>query len=379
MPYIIDIETTGLDRYTDTINLVGVYNTDTNEVHQTETLADFVSLYKQLGLGQSLCIFHNAKFDVPFLEYHYGTKFDNVLDTILLFYLYNPYRKTYALKPLVEELFGIKYDVDIDIKTGLSEQLREYNAMDLQATYLVYKYATERLSEKEVKLAWYLTKVDRIYGEITERGVLIDSLRCNMELSKAKVRLSELEKVIRKYVGPININSTDQLAKVLYGKLQYKPKKKTATGKWAVDTDTLKEYGTELSEALVEYRLLTKLKSSFLEPYQGKSVIHPQFRLTMTTSGRTSSAKPNLQQLPRGATVRNLLKVPSPDYVFVEIDYSQMELRCAGQIANIKEIIRAYKEDKDIHTLTAQLVSGQDEITEQQRFQAKAVNFGKPI
>ena len=377
--YIIDIETTGLDRHKDKINLVGVYEADSNKVYQTTNRAEFRELYKTLGLGSSLCVFHNAKFDMQFLEYHYQTYFNNVLDTIVMFYLYNPYRKSYALKPLIEELFNISYDVSTDIKTGTSKEMLEYNAMDLQVTYLLYKYCTDRLSEKEVRLAKHLTKIDRVYAEITERGGLLEKVRCSLELSKTKVKMAELERFIRKYVGDININSTQQLAKVLYSKLGYVPKRKTEKGLWSVDTNTLKEYGSDLTNALVEYRGLSKLKSAFLEPYNGKDIIHPQFRITGTTSGRTSSAKPNLQQLPRGSTVRNLLRVPSQDYVFVEIDYSQMELRCAGQIGKIKNIIKAYQEDKDIHTLTAQLVSGREEITEQDRFQAKAVNFGRPI
>lgn len=378
MTYIIDIETTGLNRKTDKINVVGILEYETGTIYQTTKWSDFIELANKLDLKASLCIMHNAKFDAGFIDEDYGYRLGNTLDTIMLAYLYNPYRKYYALKGLVADLFGFEYDVDLETKTGVSQEMLEYNKTDLQVTALLYKYFSERLSEKEIQLAKYLTSIDAIYNSITEKGVLVDTKLCKAELKKAAAEIDRLAHKIKSKTGEINLNSSQQLADVLFNKLGYTPTKKTGKGAWSVGTDVLKGFATELTDDLVEYKRLEKLRSSFLQPYSLVDRIFPYFKLTSTTSGRTSSSKPNLQQLPRGSTVRNLLKVPNQHYYFVEIDYSQMELRCAGQIAKVREIIKAYNEDQDIHTLTAKAVTGKDEITEQDRFQAKAVNFGRP-
>jgi DNA polymerase-1 len=374
--YVLDIETTGLDKKADKINMVGVLNLDTNQTHQTESLMDYVNLHKKLDLENSLAIMHNAKFDTDFLELKYKVRFTHPLDTVILYYLYNPYRKSYALKVLTKDLFNYEYDVDLATKTGTGQATKDYNLIDCQMTGLLFKYCTSKMSEKEVKLAEYLTKIDRVYQHITDRGIPIDKDLCKKELASTVKQLNDLYNRISKQTGNINLNSSKQLADLLFNKLKYKPYKKTKTGAWSVDTETMKSYDTDLARDLIEYKRLEKLKSSFLAPYSVRDRIHPRFNIMTTVSGRTSSSKPNLQQLPRGATVRNLILVPDDSYYFFEIDYSQMELRCAGQIAHVKELINSYNRDEDIHVKTAKAVSGKDEVTEDERFQAKAVNFG---
>lgn len=374
--FIIDIETTGLDKKEDKINLVGILEYNGSEMVQVMNPLDFLEEAKRLDLRHNLCVFHNASFDTGFIEQQWGYKFDNVTDTMILYYLYNPYRQNYSLKSLVNELFRYKYDVSLDIKTGVSQQMRQYNLIDLQMTGLLYQFTMERLTEKEVRLAKFLTKAAAIYDKISERGVLIDTSYCKKKLKEVLEETEKLETYIKKQTGDINLNSSQQLAKVLFNKLGYKPVRRTEKGQWAVSSDVLITYETDLSKALLRYKALTKLANSFLIPYSTEKVIHPRFWVTSTKTGRTSSSKPNLQQIPRGPVVRNMLKVPSSEWIFAEIDYSQMELRCAGHIANVKDIITAYREDKDIHTQTAQMISGKEDITSEDRNKAKAVNFG---
>ena len=382
MTYIIDIETTGLDRHTDRINLVGIMDLETGQMFQAESKEEYLKLHTDLGLEYNDCVFHNAKFDTEFLRYQYQVDFKSVLDTMIMFYLYNPYRKFYALKGLVADLFKVKYDVSTEVKTGTSEEMKQYNKQDLQYTGLLYQFLVSRLSEKEVKLSKFLAKIDLVYSKITEKGVLLDRHLCTERLAELEKKLETLSEEIKKQTGDINLNSPKQLGAALFSKLGYEPKKKTAKGEWSLDTDALKSYGTDLTDKLVEYRKLSKIISSFFVPYQGKDTIHPIFRVTGeaggggTVSGRTSCSKPNLQQLPRGPMVRNLLRVPSDEWYFFEIDYSQMELRCAGQIAQVKALIDAYREGRDVHTETAKFMTGKEEITDEDRFQAKAANFG---
>lgn len=372
--YVLDIETTGLDRKVDNINFVGIYSLDTYEIYQTFNKKDFLKLYDELNLDCQLVICHNATFDINFLKYKYGCKFNKVIDTQILYYLYNPYLKKYGLKDLVKLLYKKEYDIDKDLKKQTTGETIEYNKLDLQYTGLIYSFVTNRLTDKEIKLAEYLTKISFIYDKATEQGIKTDKKLCKKVLKEYTKKLDVLEQDLINELGNINLNSPSQLSKALIQK-GYNITTKTKKGSISTSISVLKELNTTLTNKILEYKKMSKLIYAFLQPYSLLDKIHPRFHLTRTTSGRTSSSEPNFQQLPRGNTIRNLITVPD-DYYLVELDYSQMELRAAAHIAYIPNMLQAYNNNMDLHTETARAISGKDNISEQERYQAKAVNFG---
>jgi DNA polymerase-1 len=184
-----------------------------------------------------------------------------------------------------------------------------------------------------------------------------------------------------------NINSPKQLSHILFEKLGLKGGKKTKTG-WSTAADVLEKlrYEDEIVDKVLTYRSYSKLKSTYvdglsavIDPKSGR--IHSTFNQTITTTGRISSTEPNLQNIPirleLGRELRKVFK-PEKDYVYVDADYSQIELRVLAHMADDKELIRAFKEGQDIHTLTASQVFNVpfEEVTSLQRRNAKAVNFG---
>ena len=183
-----------------------------------------------------------------------------------------------------------------------------------------------------------------------------------------------------------NINSTKQLGEILFEKLKLTAKKKTKTG-YSTDVDVLEKikYEHPVIEKILEYRQLQKLNSTYVEgliPYIDETGrIHSKFHQTVTTTGRISSTDPNLQNIPtRMELGRKLRKVFKPEqgYIFVDADYSQIELRVLAHISEDKNMIEAFCNNEDIHAQAASKVFNipLEKVTKEERTKAKAVNFG---
>jgi DNA polymerase-1 len=201
-----------------------------------------------------------------------------------------------------------------------------------------------------------------------------------------RVRLTALEKTIVELAGePFNVNSTDQLRAILFDKLGLPILKKTSTGKPSTDASVLKKMDHPLIEALLEYRELEKLRSTYVDGYlpligpDGR--IHTRFNQMAATTGRLSSDSPNLQNIPvrseSGRTIRRAF-VAGEGSRFLVADYSQIELRVLAHTSGDPFLIGAFKKDQDIHTATAARVWGLDtaEVKPNQRRTAKMINFG---
>ena len=184
-----------------------------------------------------------------------------------------------------------------------------------------------------------------------------------------------------------NINSTKQLGEVLFEKLKLTVKKKTKTG-YSTDVDVLEKikYEHPVIEKILEYRQLVKLNSTYVEGLihyidETTSRIHSKFHQTVTTTGRISSTDPNLQNIPTrmelGKKLRKVFK-PKEDSIYIDADYSQIELRVLAHISLDKHMIEAFNNDEDIHLQAASKVLNIpiNEVTKEQRANAKAVNFG---
>ena len=200
-------------------------------------------------------------------------------------------------------------------------------------------------------------------------------------------RIAELEKSIHEKAGhSFNIASPKQLGQVLFEEMQLPGGKKTKSG-FSTAADVLDKLAPDypIVEEVLEYRALTKLKSTYADGLQAfiadDSRIHTTFHQTITATGRISSTDPNLQNIPMrtelGRAIRKVF-IPSEGYCFTDADYSQIELRILASLSGDEALIEAYRENRDIHRTTASRVfhTPFEEVTDLQRRNAKAVNFG---
>jgi DNA polymerase-1 len=219
------------------------------------------------------------------------------------------------------------------------------------------------------------------------RGIHVHRSELKIYGEKLALRIDQLEKDIYQLVDEqFNINSPKQLGSILFEKLRLPFGKKTKTG-YSTSADILDKLVCEhpVISMILEYRQLTKLKSTYadgLATYIGKDErIHGKFHQTIAATGRISSTEPNLQNIPirmeLGREIRKVF-IPEDGFVFVDADYSQIELRVLAHMSGDERLIAAYQEGQDIHRITASQVfhTPMDEVTSLQRRNAKAVNFG---
>ena len=301
-------------------------------------------------------------------------------------------------------------------KCGFDTALAAYDLNPSQSDYPVSKLATNFLgtqaedgdpvacAEAVWKLRTPLTGelkqqgMERLYNEIElplcdvlyrmeVEGIAIDETTLDSFGKMLSERIDACEKLIYSYSdGPFNINSTKQLGVLLFEKLGLPPVKKTKTG-YSTNVEVLEKLkgSHPIIPAIMDYRMLTKLKSTYadglLKVIGPDGRIRTTFQNLVTATGRLSSTEPNLQNIPvrtdLGAEIRKMF-VPKPGCVLVDADYSQIELRVLSHIANDKVMQDAFKDGLDIHTVTASQVFGVpvEQVTPLQRRHAKAVNFG---
>ncbi len=227
-----------------------------------------------------------------------------------------------------------------------------------------------------------------VLGEMQVNGMRVDEASLRKFGDDLKAQIDVLKKEIYELCGEeFNINSTQQLGNILFEKLNLPVYKKTKNG-YSTDVDILEKLKKEhpVIEKILEYRSLMKLNSTYVEgliPYINKKTgrIHSYFHQTITATGRISSTEPNLQNIPTrvelGKKLRKVFK-PEEGYIFIDADYSQIELRVLAHISQDEHMVEAFKNDEDIHKQVASKVLGipMDEVTKEQRSSAKAVNFG---
>ncbi len=305
-----------------------------------------------------------------------GWRFKCEFDTALAAYLLNPSQSDYPVSKLATNFLGSSVeDGDAaacaeaiwNLKLLLEEELRKTDMLTL------YR-------EIELPLAPVLYAMEK-------RGVGIDRKLLQQFGDMLTRRIDDCEKLINSFCdGPININSTKQLGELLFEKLGLPPVKKTKTG-YSTNADVLEKLKNKhpIIPAIMDYRMLTKLKSTYadglLKVIGEDGRIRTTFQNLVTATGRLSSTDPNLQNIPvrtdLGAEIRKMF-VAKPGYVFVDADYSQIELRVLAHIADDATMQQAFIQGQDVHTATAAQVFGvePDQVTPLQRRHAKAVNFG---
>ena len=272
------------------------------------------------------------------------------------------------------------------------EQAAEYAAEDADVTMKLQQVLWEKLSkeptleklfkEMELPLLGVLSRMER-------RGVLIDSDALFLQSNEIANRLSELEEQAYVLAGqPFNLASTKQLQEILFDKLGLPIIQKTPKGAPSTNEEVLEElaFSHELPKVLVEHRGLSKLKSTYTDklpqmvnPQTGR--VHTSYHQAVTATGRLSSSDPNLQNIPirneEGRRIRQAF-VAREGFTVVAADYSQIELRIMAHLSQDQGLINAFTQGKDIHRSTAAEIFGVvlDEVTSEQRRNAKAINFG---
>src|SRR5690554_4225834 len=317
------------------------------------------------------------------------------MDTALAAYIINPSARTYALEELAERLLGLEVVSPDDDTTeqGMlpfqSEPDLDREARTIEAVRRLAERLGEELTERqeldlfrdfELPLVPVLARMEHA-GIGVDRDYLVS---LGEDLRK---RLLELEEKIVELAGePFNVNSTDQLRAILFDKLGLPVLKKTSTGKPSTDASVLKKMDHPLVEALLEYRELEKLRSTYVDGYlpligpDGR--IHTRFNQMAATTGRLSSDSPNLQNIPvrseTGRTIRRAF-IPREGWWFLVADYSQIELRVLAHMSGDKGLPEAFNETSaDIHTATAARVWGvrPEDVQPEMRRRAKMINFG---
>lgn len=288
---------------------------------------------------------------------------------------------------------GIKKQEQLNLFDENAENNDYEKHLNTLYCYLIYK-----LYEKTTKELEKLEETDlfnnieiplvEVLSEMQYEGIKIDKEELEEFGLTLKQNIEELTQEIYKLSGTeFNINSTKQLGEVLFEKLELPVVKKTKTG-YSTDVDVLEKLKNEhpVIEKILEYRSLTKLNSTYVEglkPYINAVTgrIHSYFHQTITATGRISSTEPNLQNIPTrielGKQLRRAFK-PKEGYLFIDADYSQIELRVLAHISNDEHMIEAFNNNEDIHKQAAASVFKVpiNEVTKEQRSHAKAVNFG---
>ncbi|MEZ7720695.1 DNA polymerase I [Haemophilus parainfluenzae] len=272
------------------------------------------------------------------------------------------------------------------------EQAAEYAAEDADVTMKLQQVLWEKLS-KEPSLEKLFKEIELpllgVLSRMERRGVLIDSDALFLQSNEIANRLSELEEQAYVLAGqPFNLASTKQLQEILFDKLGLPVIQKTPKGAPSTNEEVLEElaFSHELPKVLVEHRGLSKLKSTYTDklpqmvnPQTGR--VHTSYHQAVTATGRLSSSDPNLQNIPirneEGRRIRQAF-IAREGFTVVAADYSQIELRIMAHLSQDQGLINAFTQGKDIHRSTAAEIFGValDEVTSEQRRNAKAINFG---
>ena len=411
--FALDTETDNLDYMT--ANLVGIsFALENGEAAYLPLQLDYLGAPKTLEKTTALTLLkpvlenpaiqkvgQNFKYDLTIFARNgidvQGVAFDTMLESYVLNstgrHNMDDLAKRYLGHQTIsfEEIAG-KGKNQLTFNQIPLEQAAEYAAEDADVTMKLQQVLWEKLSkeptleklfkEMELPLLGVLSRMER-------RGVLIDSDALFLQSNEIANRLSELEEQAYVLAGqPFNLASTKQLQEILFDKLGLPVIQKTPKGAPSTNEEVLEElaFSHELPKVLVEHRGLSKLKSTYTDklpqmvnPQTGR--VHTSYHQAVTATGRLSSSDPNLQNIPirneEGRRIRQAF-IAREGFTVVAADYSQIELRIMAHLSQDQGLINAFTQGKDIHRSTAAEIFGValDEVTSEQRRNAKAINFG---
>jgi DNA polymerase-1 len=348
-----------------------------------------------------LKVAHNMKFDWQIFK-AFGVETRAFDDTILMSYVLDNGVNGHGMDELAAKHFGhttIQFGEIAGIGKSFIgfarvpiDRATEYAAEDADVTLRLWRVFKPRLVAEGMTRVY--ETLDRalspVLARMEQRGVSIDRAILSRLSGEFAQSMARLEAEIHELAGEsFNLGSPKQLGDILFGKMGLPGGKKTATGAWSTSAsvlDDLAEQGHELPSRILEWRQLSKLKSTYTDALPGyvnprTKRVHTCFSMALTTTGRLSSSDPNLQNIPvrneEGRRIRTAF-VPEPGKKILSADYSQIELRILAHVADIPQLRRAFAEGMDIHAMTASEMFGVpiEGMPSEVRRRAKAINFG---
>ena len=343
----------------------------------------------------------NIKFDYIVL-YHHGINMTSMEDTMLMSYTLDAGKNRHNMDTLSEIHLNHKTISYKDIVGSGKKQIsfneveilkaKDYAAEDADVTYRLFKIFEKNLKSEKLKEIYEVFEKPfiKILASMEINGVKIDSNFLNDLSKKFELKIRNLEKKIFKISKKeFNIGSTKQLGEIMYNELKISALKKTKKGSFATSASVMEDLaykGHELPKLILEWRQISKLKNTYSESLptfvnNKTKRVHTSFLLAATTTGRLASSDPNLQNIPiktdDGKNIRKSF-IAEKNNLLVSADYNQIEMRILADLADVKELKKAFKNNEDIHTLTASQVFNIDikKVDSNTRRKAKAINFG---
>ena len=362
-----------------------------------ETLRPFFESTEIIKVG------HNIKFDIQVLH-KYNVKVSSpIYDTMVAHYLINPdmrhnldtLSESYLnYSPIsIESLIGKKGKNQISMRDVSIDKITDYASEDADITLQLKSIFDKEIEVNNLSKIFYNIEIPMInvLSEMETEGIKIDTSYLEKLDKEFEEDLEKLKKEIFKKSGEeFNLNSPKQLGEILFDKLKLVSKpKKTKTGQYSTSEEVLSSLANDhkIIEDILEWRSLDKLQNTYVKslPNEVSSLtnrVHSSFNQTVTTTGRLSSNNPNLQNIPirtaNGQKIRRAFIPRGSDYILMAADYSQIELRVIASMSNEENMIDAFVNNQDIHTMTASKIYNVDpeNVTREQRGNAKTVNFG---
>ncbi len=343
----------------------------------------------------------NLKYDLGVLGHHGVPVAGITFDTMVASFVLNPARRSHSMDALARELLGIepipisdligKGSKQIGFDSVETKRACEYAAEDADVTWQLGEILSEQLAGSDLEPLFHQTEMPlvEVLAAMEAEGVKIDTDVLARMSNQLADRLAELTRQIHQAAGhEFNIDSTKQLAAVLFDELKLPVIKRTKTG-LSTDAETLENLAWQhpVPKLVREYRELTKLKGTYVDTLpemicERTGRIHASFHQTAAITGRLSSSDPNLQNIPIrteiGRQIRRAFVPRDAEHVLLTADYSQIELRVLAHFCQDDALNSAFAEDRDIHRFVASQVFSVplEEVTSEQRSRAKAVNFG---
>lgn len=380
------------------VDLLGDSQGDLTQIPFNEAISTLKPLLEDASI---LKIGQNIKYDWQMLAKH-GIEMTPCDDTMLLSYALDGTSHSNSMDGMSKLFFDYepikfgdvagkgKNQVTFD-KVSLDKAL-DYAAEDADITRRLHHILKPRVAAE--KMATVYEDIERplipVIGQMELNGIKVDPIILKEMSAGFSKKIITLEKQIQDEAGTeFNVGSPKQIGEILFDQMGLEGGKKTKTGQWSTDVGTLEKLsaqGNQIVTNILEWRGLSKLKSTYtdalqeqINPQTGR--VHTSFSMAGTSTGRLASSDPNLQNIPirteEGRKIREAF-IAEEGHVLLAVDYSQVELRLAAEMADVKALKQAFKDDVDIHSLTASQVFGVplDEVASDLRRQAKAVNFG---
>jgi len=369
-----------------------------DQIAEADALAAMKPLLEDFGV---IKIGQNFKFDWQIFALR-GIEIASYDDTMLMSYVADAGRSDHGLDPLARRYFDHQtIDFNEVTKAGKTKvtfdcveinKATEYAAEDADVTLRLWQVLKARLPAERVLNVYETLErpLLRVLARMERRGISIDRQVLSRLSGEFAQEAAGLEGEINKLAGePVNAGSPKQIGDILFGKLGLAGGTRTKTGQWATGArmlEELAEQGHELPQKILDWRQVSKLKSTYTDALPGfvnptTHRVHTNYALASTTTGRLSSSEPNLQNIPirteDGRKIRRAF-IATPGMKLVSADYSQIELRLLAEIAGIEQLRKAFREGLDIHAMTASEMFGVPikDMPAEVRRRAKAINFG---